>query len=312
MPETTHDVGSDDKQQRGLTVAAIGCTGPTTQVYVDEFLRMGLTVRLLARDPDRIAARYPGAHVVPGSMMNPEDVAIAIKAADAAFLVTPIGARADMSVEIDAANATVAAATAAGLPHLMYVSLIGIDRPTGVPLLDAKRHVEQILATSGVAWTSIRCGSCMEDIIDKRIRQRGVFVFPVARARRFNLTCQQDVPRLVAQLLREGHALNRAVELTDPSTYTVADLTRMLRHVAGRRVTLIGKWPLYYLLLLAQPVLSWRRHRMSGIIPLIRYFNRHGYQRNPGDAADIMSSFTVTTVAQHLRRLGEQAGGQPR
>ncbi|TMR89287.1 hypothetical protein EJK15_61610 [Nonomuraea basaltis] len=193
-----------------------------------------------------MAARHPGAQIVPGSMMNAEDVAIAMKDADVGFLVTPIGPRGDMSVEIDAAHAAVAAATTARLRHLVYVSVIGIDRPTGVPILDAKRHVERILATSGIAWTSIRCGSYLKDVIDNRlelIRRRGIFVLPVARDRRFSFTCQRDVPRLVGRLLSDGQALNRPIDLIDPEARSVADTAQLLAELFGRKVTATGKCP---------------------------------------------------------------------
>ncbi|WP_240777953.1 hypothetical protein [Nonomuraea basaltis] len=59
--------------------------------------------------------------------------------------------------------------------------------------------------------------------------------------------------------------------------------------------------PLYYLLLLAQPFYSWRRHRMSSIIPLLRHFNRNGYTGDPRQLAQVLPSFDVTTLEQHLR-----------
>lgn len=298
-------MGARTDRRRRFTVAAIGCTGPMSAVFMNEFTRLGLDVRLLARDPERAATRFPGVRIVPGSMMNADDAAVAMRGADAAFLVTPLGARGDMTAEIEAANVAVTAAATAGLPHLIYVSVIGIESGlTGVPALDAKRHVEAILGASGIPWTSIRCGSYMEDVIDKRlalVARRGIFVLPVARDRRFSFTCQRDVPRLVARLLSDGQALNRPVDLIDPTAHTPADVARLLARRCGRKVTATGRWPLYYLLLLAQPFYWWRRRRMSGVVPLLSYFNRHGYTGDPHQMRDILPGFRVTTLEEHLR-----------
>ena len=58
-----------------LTVAAIGCSGVIAEPVVAGFLRRGVAVRLLARNPADVSERFPGAEVVAGSMTEPDDVA---------------------------------------------------------------------------------------------------------------------------------------------------------------------------------------------------------------------------------------------
>ncbi|MEZ4518148.1 MAG: NAD(P)H-binding protein [Chloroflexota bacterium] len=234
--------------QERLTLTAIGCTGPIGKIFVDGLLDTGIDLRVLARDPDRVAAQYPAAQVMPGSMLKADDVARAMQGADAALLSTPIGPRNETSIEEEAARAVIDAAKQVHLPHLIYISVIGIDRPTGIPVLDSKREVEAMLAAGGLCWTSIRCGSYMEDVIGTRAAtlRRGIFLFPVTPERRFNFTYQGDVPRLVCELLRQGHGVNGALDCIDPQTYSVAEVAQLLSETRGHHVTPSGKWPLTY------------------------------------------------------------------
>ena len=289
---------------RQPTLAAIGCTGKISRIFVKGFLDLGISLKLLARSRQSTAAQYPAAQIVPGSMMNVDDIASTMQDADAAFLITPIGPCNDTSIEAKSARAAIEAAKRVGLPHLIYISVIGINQPTGVPLLDSKREVEAMLTASGIPWTSIRCGSYMEDVIDTRLAalRRGIYVFPVTPTRQFNFTFQGDVPRFVHELLAQGQPLNGALDFIDPRTYSVTEVARMMSKATGRRIVPSGKLPLY-LLELAQPIFYWRKHRLATIIPLIRYFNQHGYTGNIRELAEAYPKFRMTSLEEHLQRL---------
>jgi putative NADH-flavin reductase len=70
-----------------LKLAALGCTGHVTEIFVDCFLKQGIKVCLLARNPEAISVRYRGAGVIKGTMMSTTDTARVMKDADAAFRV---------------------------------------------------------------------------------------------------------------------------------------------------------------------------------------------------------------------------------
>ena len=115
-----------------LTLAAIGCTGHVADIFVDGFLKQGIKTRLLARNPENMSSRYPAAEVIKGNMMNPTDAARAMQGVDAAFLVTPMGVRNDPTLEPKAVIAALEGARAAKLPHLIFVSAIGLINQPGL------------------------------------------------------------------------------------------------------------------------------------------------------------------------------------
>lgn len=289
-----------------LTLAALGCTGHVTKIFIDGFIKQGIKLRILARNPEAVSANYPGATVIKGSMMNASDVARVMEGADAALLVTPMGVRNDTTVEPQAVAAAVEGARAAKLPHLILISSIGIDKPTGLGLLDAKHVAERRLKEGGVPWTAIRCGSYMEDVINPQLSaiKRGMFPFPVSKDKRFTYTCQEDLPRFVVQeLLKPGRVLNRSFNFVTPGTFTPADLANLMTQAGGRRVRATGKFPLLYLLMLMMPVFNLMGHRFSTIVPLLQYFDKHGYTATGDTVGTLFPEFKMTTLDEHIRKV---------
>ncbi len=289
-----------------LTLAAVGCSGPVSELFVSGFLSQGVRLRLLARNPGALSSRYPGAETVRGSLMNPADVERVMDGVDAAFLLTPMGLRDDGSAEGAAAPSVLAGAKASGLKHLIYTSVLGADQLRGVGILDAKVHVERLIAESGVPRTVLRCGSYMEDVFDSRLAllNRGIFLFPVTKDRRFSYTSQRDVPRFVVEeLLTKGRILNRAFNFVTPGTFAVRDVERLLTEASGRPIRAPRKFPTYYAFMALLPYFNRIGHRFSSILPLIRYFDRHGYTDGGTTVQELFPGFRMTTLEEHFRKL---------
>ncbi|MGL4316585.1 MAG: SDR family oxidoreductase [Pseudomonas sp.] len=284
-------------------IAAIGCSGHIAKIFIDEFLEQGMQIRLLARDANKARAQYPTAEIIEGSMMNPEDVYAALQGADAAFLITPMGVRNDKRSEVAAAKPVIEAARRAQLKHLVYVSVLRADKPSELSLIDAKHDIEVLLAQSGVPWTAIRAGSYMEDVFDIRLHQieKGKFLFPVIKDRRFSYTCQKDIPRFVIQNF--DRPLGRGLNFIAPGTYSIHELEALLQRFSGKKVVASGKSFFYYTMKALQPLFHLNGHKFSTIIPLVDYFNSHGYTDSSPNVGDLIPDFKMTTLEEHLGRL---------
>ncbi|MFU7527362.1 hypothetical protein [Qipengyuania sp. ASV99] len=73
-----------------FTVAAIGCSGHVTQPFIEGFVDLGVTLRILARRSEEVRKKYPHAEIIGGSMMDAGGVERVAKGVDAVFLVTPM------------------------------------------------------------------------------------------------------------------------------------------------------------------------------------------------------------------------------
>lgn len=284
-------------------LALIGCTGHITELFLKEFAKQNVELFVLARNPVSLSNKYSNVKFVAGSLMNPDNVQQILECVDAAFVVTPMGTRNQSATEVDAAKNIIQGAKAANLKHLIYVSVLGADIPKGLAIFDAKHENEQLLAESGISWTSIRCGSYMEDVFNPRIAaiKNGNFLFPVSKSCRFTYTRQSDIPRFVVEeLLDKNQVLNGGFNFVSNKTYSILEVEKLLSQVTGKKVRASGKFPLYLLSML-MPYFNATNHRFSTIVPLLYYFDKHGYTDGGRTVQDIFPTFTPTSLEEHLK-----------
>ncbi len=110
--------------KKKLTLAMIGCSGYIGAPYIEQFIKLGVNVKVLARRPEALSSKFPEARVINGSMMDKHDVMATMKHSDAAFLITPIGPRNNKQIELNAAKVSIDAAKESRLPHLVFISVI--------------------------------------------------------------------------------------------------------------------------------------------------------------------------------------------
>jgi len=289
--------------QTSLTI--LGGTGRIARPFVEQFLVENVSVRLLARNPVDIQARYLQADVLPGSMFDPAAVRRALDGAGAVFLITPIGPCNQVEIEVEAAKVAIPAATETGTPHLFFLSTIRVDQPTHIPLLDVKKQIERLLAESGLSWTSLRCGTFMEDVLDQRMNllRRGLFFFPVPTNQQFTFTCQRDVARVAARLLPSKNALNGPLDVVEPQIRTPRQVAELVSKLLKHKVVACGRWPWQPILRLARPLLGRRDPKLLTILPLVGYLGQYGYCGDTAQLRQILPSFTPTSLEDHLRQL---------
>ena len=287
-----------------FTVAAIGCSGPVAQHFVEGFCDEGAKLRILARRPGDVRKRYPRADVIQGSMMEPSDVARAVAGVDAVFLVTPMGLDNDPTSEIEAARLVLDGLKQTGAPHLVYTSCLGVETKQGVGILDAKHAIEQMISDSGIPYSILRCGTYMEDLFDPRLEllRKGKFLFPLNKSRRFTFTSQRDVPRFIMrELLAQGSVLNGRIDLVAPGTFSISEIETLLGEAAGFEIRAPSRFPTFHIFRALTPLFRLRKDRMSSVIPLLVHFDRHGYLSN--DPAGGCVAFKTTRLEQHLEEL---------
>ncbi len=288
------------------TLAAIGCSGPVDELFVQGFLGRGIDVRVLARNVEDAARRHPGAQVVQGSMMEREDVARFVAGTDAAFLLTPAGTRNDVSLEVRAAESSIWGARDGGVGRLIYTSVLGPNYLKGPAILDAKYYIERHIQESGLTHTVLRCGAYMQDVFDKNLASlnQGLFPYPLAKDRRFSFTSQRDVPRFVAEeVLGQAPAAENTFNFVAPGSLSIGEVEAMISVASGREVRALDKYPAYYLLYLKYARAWLADDKASSAIPLIWYFDKHGCTDPGPTVGGLYPDFEMTTLGDHLRSL---------
>jgi uncharacterized protein YbjT (DUF2867 family) len=142
-----------------MHVLVTGATGYIGGRLVPALLAAGHTVRALARDPERLAGRFPGVEVVRGDAFDAESVRAALAGIDAAYYLIHSMTRARGNFaesDRDAARIFGSAAKDAGVKRIVYLGGLG-DEASGLSKHLRSRHeVGDILRESGVPVTEFR------------------------------------------------------------------------------------------------------------------------------------------------------------
>ncbi|NUT40769.1 MAG: NmrA/HSCARG family protein [Thermoactinospora sp.] len=147
------------------TIVVAGATGNQGGATVEALLAGGWRVRALTRDVGSGRARAlegKGAEVREADFGRPDTL---VRAFEGAYGVFSVQARGKDEVRHGVAVAE--AARKAGVEHLVYTSVGGVDRVRGIPHFDTKWEIEQHILAGGLPYTFLRPSTFMETFAGK-------------------------------------------------------------------------------------------------------------------------------------------------
>ena len=157
-------------------IAVVGATGLQGGATARALLDAHVPVRALVRDTDTEAARALaelGAELVGADLDDPEGLRAAFTGVDGVFAMTTPGGDQRTDLEVTHGHAIADAAAAAGVPHVVYSSVGGAERHTGIPHFDSKRDVEEYLVARVCPPRSYgRCSSSTTSHCSRRLQWR--------------------------------------------------------------------------------------------------------------------------------------------
>lgn len=219
------------------TVLVTGGTGTLGRAVVAELRARGQVVRVLSRRPPGSGpAGLEGVDWVTGDLRSGAGLDRAVR--DAAIIVHCATDVRRPRRDVEGTHNLLAAARAAGAPHLVYVSIVGVNR-VPLPYYRIKLQVEQLVEASGLPWTVLRATQ-FHDLVAGALRvltRPPVVLLPAGTA------CQPVDVRDVAPRLAElalTPATGRAADLGGPQVRPAGDLAQAYLHAVGRRRPL---WP---------------------------------------------------------------------
>jgi uncharacterized protein YbjT (DUF2867 family) len=212
------------------TIAVFGATGQQGGAVVDALLDRKARVRALVRDPESgraqaLAAR--GVELAAIRIDDPASLVDALATVEAFYFMTPeANSLEEVETEIRVGTALVDAAVAARVPHVVFNSVFGADRETGVPHHDSKHWIEEHLGKSGLRATMVRPTAFMESFASVMAPslEHGEIVLrlPLAEDVAVKMISVRDIGRIAAAILLDtadvpGGAIELvADELTGP------------------------------------------------------------------------------------------------
>lgn len=217
-------------------ILATGATGNVGGELVSQLLDLNQPVRVLTRDPRKVAAWGDRVECAAGSFDQPSTLDAALQGVEQVFLMTS-------EVGAGHVEAMQKAARQAGVRHIVYLSSTGANHPA---LLLGKWHHdrEEVLRASGLSWTFLRPGNFMSNTLmwAETIKTQGAVYFPGGEGRTAPID-PQDIAAVAALALTQPGHEGRIYELTGGELLTAAQQTEILSRVLGKPIRYVDVPP---------------------------------------------------------------------
>jgi uncharacterized protein YbjT (DUF2867 family) len=207
-----------------------GATGHVGRELVRELDRRGAACRVLVRDPARAADLPARAERVVGDLDAPASLAPAFDGAERLFLLVP-------GIGIDHTEHAIAAAKAAGVRHIVYLSSYAVLGDP-VPAMGRWHHErEQLIRACGIPATFLRPCGFMTNAFDwlPTLRDGGYVLDPIGPGRAAPID-PADIAAVAAVTLTEDGHQGEEYLLTGGEAFTVAEQVQILAKAIGRDI----------------------------------------------------------------------------
>jgi uncharacterized protein YbjT (DUF2867 family) len=144
-----------------MMILVTGATGTQGGATARHLLTLGRPVRALVRDPSSTAAKTLeslGASLAIGDMTDRASLDAAMSGVDGVFSVQPASPD-----EVDMGLAVADAAAAAGVAHIVYTSVAGVERSIELPSWGNKLRIENHIRDLGIPFTFLRPTKFMDN-----------------------------------------------------------------------------------------------------------------------------------------------------
>ncbi|MDQ6928488.1 MAG: NAD(P)H-binding protein [Actinomycetota bacterium] len=205
-------------------ILVTGGTGTLGRLVIPRLRAAGGDVRVLSRHAHEDA---DGIEYITGDLATDEGIEAAVEGVG-----TIVHCAGSAKGDGDKARHLVRAASAAGVRHLVFISVVGADRIPIASRIDramfgyfgAKLAAEQAVAGSGVPWTTLRATQ-FHDLMLTTVRQMSKMpVVPVPRVRFQPVDAGEVAARLVELAL--GAPSGLVPDLAGPRVYEMRELVR--------------------------------------------------------------------------------------
>jgi NADH dehydrogenase len=222
-------------------VLLAGATGMLGGAIADKLLRDRRAVRLLARNPARVAALTArGAEAAVGDVTRRDTLDAAMRGVT--HVITTVNAflapsrRALEAVDLQGNRNLVDAARQAGVRQFVFTSAWLPEPYYAIDYFSAKRQTEAYLRASGLPYTILRPAAFMETwatIVGDPILKTGKVQIFGDGTNKVNFVAVDDVAAAAVETLDRPDALNAAVDIFGPENLSLLEAAAVFERLKG-------------------------------------------------------------------------------
>ena len=223
-----------------MKIAVIGATGKTGGELATRILDRGHQVRALVHNSGRAQhLAQQGAEIVEFELSDEESTRDALAGTDGVYYCSPLGIGQDdpFGVELSWGHHVIAGAQAAGIKHLVLLSIQGPETAPGVKMIETKRQLERDLAASDLPYTILRANTFMDNpetlFHDELLAGR--FSMPLSSTAVVQPVAVCDIAEVAARAL-DSAPKNRYFNMLGPDALTLREMTEIIGQALGRPI----------------------------------------------------------------------------
>jgi uncharacterized protein YbjT (DUF2867 family) len=218
------------------TVLITGGNGMLGRALTAPLIEAGYTVRVSSRSPRSPKAR-PDIEWAQASLETGEGLAEAVAGADVIIHCATGGYTRAKQVDVEGTRRLLALSKQYGVKHILYISIIGVDK---IPnsYLQAKYEAEQLIKASGVPYTILRAAQFYEPVAKVLKALTTLPIGVTLKGFRWQPIDINEVVEYMVDLVKAGPS-GHVLDIAGPRSYELIDLARTWLQAQGKRKPLL-------------------------------------------------------------------------
>ncbi len=271
--------------KRILITGGLDLQGGACVPYLSEY---GHRVRVLHSDPGRgKGIKDPNVEFVQGDIRKRDSLKKALDGVDGVFLMTPSSD--GPGAEVTHGKGMIDACAGKEIGHIVYSSVCGANKETGVPNFDSKGEIEEHLKECGLSYTILRPVWFMEHFATPWYRpsiEKGVLSTPLSPDRTLQMVSAADIGRIAAEAFTKPMKfLGREIDIAGDQL-TMEEIAEEISRVLPR--------PVRY-----EQIPGSRAEKAVGSdwLPMFQWLNEHGYDADRWLAKTQFQRFEISLTS---------------
>lgn len=221
-----------------------GASGNTGSAAATALLAQGHEVRVIVRDAKKGEAwKQRGAEVALAELTDTAALTAAVRGADGVYVMLPPNHHADdlLAMQDSLIGHWTAALAAARPKHVVALSSVGAELPSGSGPILGVHALESALGKLSLPVTAVRAAYFMENwgAVAHPAKADGVLPSTLTLGLSTRMVATADIGRTVAAALIAGPSAERVIELAGPRDYTPEEVAAAFARVLGRPVQVV-------------------------------------------------------------------------
>jgi uncharacterized protein YbjT (DUF2867 family) len=218
-------------------ILVTGATGTIGRKLTRQLQDSRLAFRALVRS--EVKGQTLGCDYVVGDFDQPETLAAALQGIEGVFLNSPAG-----EALVRQQTAVIEQARAAGVKRIVKVSSRGADVNASNTIGRVHGQVERVLADAGMAWSVLRPGTFMQNLLRNAgtVRSTGK-IFGAYKEGRIAFVDCEDIATCALTLLRGDAGSGQIYTLSGPQAVSYYQIADKLTHHLGKPVSYVDLPP---------------------------------------------------------------------